>query len=195
MKQSIRLSVHWRSLLVSAAISTVAFVALEIYLLPRVISALAQHKLTDTPVVTHEGRAPLNHISHVQRLATSNDRVIVRPNNDTFYSSAWLDLNKEPVILEVPAMGERYYSLQIMDAWTNAFAYVGTRATGQKPGVFGIVGPAWSGTLPAGVTRILSPTATVWVIGRTMVHGPEDVAEVIKLQEGIKLGPMSGYRP
>ncbi len=180
-----------RTVAITALTCTLVFTSLGIYLLPRGIAYLAQRKLTNADHVTHEGRAPLNHISHVHRLATSDDKVIVRPNNDTFYSSAWMDLSKEAYLLSVPAMGERYYSLQFMDPWTNAFFYVGTRATGKAAGQFALVGPDWATPLPAGITPIRAPSNTVWIIGRTMVYGQDDVAAATALQEKITLTPLS----
>jgi hypothetical protein len=180
-----------KHLLLTTAVSAVLFAALTIYVVPRVIMRVAQYKLSTVEQITDEGKAPLNQISHTHRLATADDRVIVRPNNDTFYSSAWLDLSRGPLLLNVPAMGERYYSLQIMDAWSNAFAYVGKRATGSEAGAYAITGPGWAGKLPDGVKQIQSPTNTVWIIGRTMVYGPADVSVVAALQAQITLTPLA----
>ena len=66
---------------------------------------------------------------------------MVSPNADTLYSLAWLELSDEPVVLSVPEMGERYYLMQLVDAWTNVFAAPGTRTTGNGKGDFAMVGP------------------------------------------------------
>ena len=76
------------------------------------------------------------------------------PNNDTLYSRAWVYLKDEPIILTVPAISDRYYSMEIIDFMGDNFAYVGTRATGTKAGNFAIVGPGWTGALPVGVTAL-----------------------------------------
>lgn len=183
-----------RSLLVWTVVSTALFTAIGIYALPRVITLIAQNRLV-SPVVTNEGKAPINQISHVHRLATADDHVIVRPNNDTFYSSTWMDLSDGPIVVSVPAMGERYYSLQLMDPWTNAFAYIGKRATGTAQGRFAVVGPDWSGALPDGMQKIVAPGHTVWMIGRTMVYGKGDIPTVSALQEQITLSPLSALKP
>jgi hypothetical protein len=184
-----------RTLLTSAALSTVLFTAIGIYALPRAITRVVQYKLTSTTEVTHEGKAPFNHISHVHRLATADDHVIVRPNNDTFYSSAWLDLTDGPMVVSVPDVGERYYSLQLMDTYTNAFAYIGKRATGTAAGLFAVVGPDWQGQLPASVQKIVAPGNTVWMIGRTMVYGQDDIPAVMALQEKITVTPLGTGKP
>jgi hypothetical protein len=92
-------------------------------------------------------------------------RLVVRPNCDTLYSSAWIDLSNEPIVLSVPGMGDRYYVMPFMDAWTNVFAYVGTRTTGNDPGHYMVFGPNWKGNLPDGVEKIQSPTNMTWLIG------------------------------
>jgi hypothetical protein len=78
---------------------------------------------------------------------------VIRPNADTLYSSAWIDLSKEPVMLHVPDTHGRYYLMQFMDAWTETFSVPGKRTTGTDEGWFAIVGPGWSGRLPAGARR------------------------------------------
>jgi hypothetical protein len=117
----------------------------------------------------------------------------VSPNADTLYSTAWLDLSAEPMILSVPAMGKRYYLMMLMDAWTNVFASPGTRTTGSGKGDFAIVGPGWSGQLPSGVKEIKSPTNMLWVVGRTQTNGPSDYAAVHKIQDQYKLTPLSAW--
>ncbi len=78
------------------------------------------------------------------------------PNNDTIYSRSWLYLKDEPVILTVPAIADRYHSVQLTDFMDDNFAYAGARTTGNGGGTFAIVAKTWTGTLPAGVT-VLPP--------------------------------------
>ena len=67
------------------------------------------------------------------------------PNNDTLYSRSWLYLKDEPMILSVPAISDRYHSVELTDYMDDNFAYVGTRTTGDGAGTFAIVGPGWKG--------------------------------------------------
>jgi len=137
--------------------------------------------------------APINKFKHHQKLLTHKDRVVVSPNNDTLYSIAWLDLKKEPLILHVPDTKGRYYVMQFNDAYTNNFKNIGSRTTGTKENYFALVGPEFKGNLPDSVTKIDCPTNIVWLLGRTLVNGPKDIPNVIKLQEQYTLTPLSKY--
>jgi hypothetical protein len=110
------------------------------------------------------------------------------------YSSAWLDLSKEPMVLSVPDTSGRYYLMPMLDAWTNVFASPGKRTTGTKRGVFAIVGPNWQGQLPKGVKEIRSPTDMAWLIGRIQTNGKQDYANVHRLQDQFRLVPLSAWR-
>ncbi|MEA3450441.1 MAG: DUF1254 domain-containing protein [Bacteroidota bacterium] len=173
--------------------SAILFIFPIIYVMPRVIMLGAEYKLTNTEVVTNEGKAPLNHISHTHRLPTAKDKIIVRLNTDTFYSSGWFQLEDEPFVLQVPKTDGRYYSLQFNDSWTNAFAYVGKRSTGNEAANYVIVGPNWKGNLPSDLVKIVAPTNLIWVIGRTMYYGNKDIENVIKIQNEIIFTPLSKF--
>ena len=90
-------------------------------------------------------------------------------------------------------MGNRYYLMQMLDAWTNVFACPGTRTTGSGKGDFAIVGPQWAGKLPASVQEIKSPTNMVWIIGRTQTNGPADYRAVHAIQDEYRLTPLSAF--
>lgn len=119
--------------------------------------------------------------------------IIVSPNADTLYTTAFLDLSKEPVVLHVPDTQGRYYLMPMLDAWTNVFASPGKRTTGTKAGDFAIAGPGWQGTLPPGVKKIQAPTNMAWIIGRTQCNGKDDYAAVNAIQRQYTLTPLSAY--
>jgi hypothetical protein len=117
---------------------------------------------------------------------------IVRPNVDTLYSMAWLDLSRGPVMLRVPDTHSRYYLMELLDAWTNVFASIGARTTGTREGNYLITGPVWNGKLPEGTIRVGAPVNTVWIIGRTQTNGPADYPEVHAIQNQYVLIPSGG---
>ncbi|MBC2325561.1 DUF1254 domain-containing protein [Listeria booriae] len=126
--------------------------------------------------------APFNHFSHAKTLATPED-TFVTINNDTIYSMAQLDLSVGPIVLHVPDVGDRYYVLQFVDAWTNNFAYVGKRGTGTKAGDFYLTPPGWSGTVPENMQQIKVPTRLASIVGRWVCDGEADIPNVSALQE------------
>ncbi|GAA5195417.1 DUF1254 domain-containing protein [Microbacterium jejuense] len=132
-------------------------------------------------------RAPFNAFSHARMLASAAD-TFVSINNDTVYSMASLDLGVGPVRLSVPA-SDRYYVLQFVDAWTDNFAYVGTRGTGNGAGEFLIVPPGWEGDA-GGLTVVHAPTRVVSIVGRWSCAGADDLPAVHALQDAMTLTPV-----
>ncbi|HKR43563.1 MAG TPA: DUF1254 domain-containing protein [Paraburkholderia sp.] len=129
---------------------------------------------------------------HTRVLLGPQHRRVVTPNNDTLYSSAWLDLSDGPLLIRVPAMAARYYVLGLLDLYTNPFGYIGTRTTGNEAGAFFLHGPAWSGEVPMGMRAIACPTDSVWLIGRILVDGEADLAAAVHLQDRLELAPAPG---
>jgi hypothetical protein len=171
-----------------AAAGRLLDLALQAYVwgYPLVVMRRTRHLLTSAG---HPFGAPVNSFMHVDRLMTPASRAVPKPNNDTVYSSAWLDLRGGPLVLGVPDMADRYYSLQFMDAYTNTWAYVGRRTTGTNAGRFVVTGPGWAGD-PPGLPVLASPTDTVWLVGRTLVHGPGDLPAVRDLIRRYTLTPL-----
>src|SRR6185369_2490024 len=118
---------------------------------------------------------------------------VVRPNADTLYSPVFFDVSREPLVIDVPDSGGRYYLLPILDMWTDVFASPGARTTGTGPQTFAIVGPKWQGQLPQGVEELRSPTSNGWLIGRTQTNGKSDYESVHQFQAGLKAAPLSAW--
>jgi hypothetical protein len=135
-----------------------------------------------------------NRFDHVRKLEDASHLTGGAPNNDTLYSRAWVYLKNEPVILTVPAISDRYHSVEMADFMDDNFAYVGTRATGDMAGNYAIVGPGWKGTLPAGVTP-LPPSSTPWafVLVRTAIKDASDLEAAYAIQDKYKLTPLSQW--
>lgn len=137
----------------------------------------------------------VNEFMHLFSTPGPEFRTVVRPNVDTLYSNAFLDLRQGPQLLEMPAVSGRYVLMALLDAWSNNFAGLGTPSHGDRAGRYMIAGPGWAGPTPSGYTRVDSPTNLVWVIGRTELRGPEDAAAVNAIQRQYVLRPLSGVRP
>ncbi len=132
-----------------------------------------------------------NEIVHIRMLSTPSLKLGVTPNNDTMYSSCFYQLKDEPLILTVPDIRDRYYSVQIVDGNLSNAAYIGTRATGAKPGLYALVGPEWKGQLPEGITRIDVPTNEGFFAIRILVDGNDDSDRVAQLQDQFAVNPLS----
>ena len=137
------------------------------------------------------GLLGVNRLSWQRALAGPRTRVIVAPNRDTLYSSAVLDLRAEPMVLTLPEVVDRYFSYQLLDAWTESFAYVGTRTHGGRAGRWAVVPPGWEGELPDDVERIDAPTPQVFLLGRFLADDQADVAAVLAIAEESSLEPLS----
>jgi len=130
----------------------------------------------------------VNQFTHTRRLRSPEDKEVVTPNNDTLFTNAWLDLSAGPLVIEVPAMGSRYWVLGFLDAWTNPWAYAGRRTTGGGAQQLFVHGPGWHGETPAGMHRIAAPGDDVWIIGRILADAdPADLARVHALQDAFVL--------
>jgi len=138
-------------------------------------------------------RAPVNHFANMKTYPDASFKDVVRPNADTLYSSMWFDVGKEPLVLTLPNTQGRYHVIPLMDMWTDVFATLGTRTTGNGGGTAAIVGPHWQGVLPKGMRMVRSPTDMGWIIGRIQTNGAADYEHVHGLQAGLKATPLSRW--
>lgn len=159
------------------------------------------YPLVTTDVTRRAATAPgspagevVNRLRHARAFPDASFRLVVRPNFDTLYSTAWIDLSGGPVAIRVPPSPGRYYLLQFLDLWTDSFAIPGTRAQGDAPLALALVPPGWQGTLPEGLTRIDAPTDWVWLIGRTQTNGVADYGAVHRFQDAMSLEPLGSPR-
>jgi hypothetical protein len=117
----------------------------------------------------------------------------VTPNVNTLYGFGFLDLGQQPIIITAPDSHGRYYMVEIVDMWTNAFAYVGGQATGYTGGKFALVGPDWQGTLPADVKRIDCPTRWVLIQPRVHIINQDDLPDAKKMLSEITVQGLAQY--
>jgi hypothetical protein len=110
------------------------------------------------------------------------------PSVDTLESSAWLDVSADPVIVSLPAAPRgRYLDARAFDAWTNALYSSADTTPFPKMQRIAFVPAGWTGTLPAGATRVETRTRYVWVSVRVRVNGPRDVREARKVQTAMRI--------
>ena len=140
-------------------------------------------------------KAPFNQINNEARVFTYKDTSIPTPNSDTPYSILWTDLRAEPIVLSVPTVEKsRYYSVMLCDGNTYNYGYIGSRATGGEAGDYMMVGPDWTGATPPGIKKVFrSSTQFSAVAYRTQLFNPEDMPNVVKIQAGYKVQPLSQY--
>lgn len=164
-----------------------------VYAYPLVTMDFTKRVMTNS-VISKDYHAPMGQFFNAAAYPSAEFKDVTTPNADTLYSSAWLDLAKEPYVLHVPDENSRYYLMPMLSGWTDVIASPGTRTTGTKAGDFAITGPNWKGSLPEGVKEIKSPTNMLWILGRTYSSGtPEDYKAVHEIQKQYTLKPLSYF--
>jgi hypothetical protein len=164
-----------------------------VYFYPLVSMDISRKVFTNAKPGKEYAKGPMNMFVNVEEYPAADFKGVVRVNFDTLYSSAWLDLTKEPLVISAPDTDGRYYLLPMLDMWTDVFASPGWRTTGTKAGNFLVTAPGWKGTVPKGMTHLPAPTPYIWVIGRTKADGPPDYAAVRKIQAGYKVARLSEW--
>ena len=126
---------------------------------------------------------------------TYEDTAVITPNSDTPYSLMEADLRAEPTVISVPAVAKpRYYSVQLTDANTFNYGYIGSRSTGTEAGGYMVVGPDWKGEAPPQIKQVFhSTTPFTVIIFRTQLFGASDMPNVVKIQAGYKVQPRSSF--
>ena len=173
-----------------------------VYFYPLVTMDITRKVSTNAEAGKQIGKGPMNVFVNVPEYPPANYRDVVRPNFDTLYSVAWVDLTKEPAVISVPDTHGRYYLLPMLDMWSDVFASPGWRTTGTQAQTILLVSQEWRPELRGEKLRseyklskdtqiIIAPTPYVWIIGRTKTDGPADYDAVHKIQAGLKLVPLS----
>jgi hypothetical protein len=181
------------------AIATDAYV----YFYPLVTMDVTRKQFTNIEPGKELGKGPMNMFNNVPVYPPADFKGVVRPNFDTLYSVAYLDLTKEPVVVSVPDTDGRYYLLPMLDMWSDVFASPGWRTTGTAAQTFLVTPAGWRPDLrdrfaeefklPKDTQRIDAPTPYVWVIGRTKTDGPADYDAVHRIQAGLKVTLLSDF--
>ncbi|TCR91047.1 DUF1254 domain-containing protein [Rhizobium sp. BK376] len=164
-----------------------------IYGYPLVTMEMTRRVVTNVPKVKGT-KGPMGQIIKLREYPDASFKDVTAPNADTLYTTAFIDVEKEPWVFSIPDMKDRYFLFPMLDGWTTVFQVPGKRTTGGGAQTYAITGPGWKGELPDGVTEYKSPTSIVWILGRIYCTGtPEDYKEVHALQDECKLVPLSSY--
>jgi hypothetical protein len=174
-----------------------------VYLYPLVTMDVTRRQFTNIEAGKEIGKGPMNMFNNVPEYPPADFKGVVRPNFDTLYSIAYLDMTKEPMVVSVPDTNGRYYLLPMLDMWSDVFASPGWRTTGTQAGNFLVAPSGWRPDLrerfveefrlPRDTQRIDAPTPMVWIIGRTKTDGQPDYDAVRKIQAGFKVTPLSEW--
>ena len=165
-----------------------------IYGYPAVKALNMRYGMVERPV--SEINTPINQLYHLRRAADDSDANHSSPATDFLYSVSWYDVRREPVVISVPESGDRYFSVQFMEYYSDIFAYAGTRATGGKAGSYLLVGADWQGETPAGIAAVIrTPTPTGAVLIRVGFRDDRTkLVPVYKLQDASDMRPLSKWQ-
>jgi hypothetical protein len=170
-------------------------IAIDAYIYGYPLVTMEMTRRVMTNVVEPAGsHAPMGQFLRMRKYPDASFKDITAPNADTLYSTAWLDLAKEPYVLSIPDEDGRYFLMPMLSGWTDVFQVPGKRTTGTKAQTYAITGPNWKGKLPHGVKQLKSPTDMAWILGRTYCTGtPEDYKACHAIMDKYKLVPLSAY--
>jgi hypothetical protein len=166
-----------------------------VYLYPLVTMEATRRQMTNADPARKPAMGPPNEFHHIRQFPTADFRAVVRPNFDTLYSSAWIDLRSGPVQIDAPDTDDRYYMLPMLDMWSDVIANPGKRTTGTGAQRYLLVGPGQHAPDAGDATVIRATTPWIWIIGRTQTNGPADYEAVNAVQDGFRATPLGDPEP
>lgn len=105
--------------------------------------------------------APIGRLAMLTDYISPAQRYVTCPNQDVVYGLGYGALDDQPVVLQVPDFGDRFWMCAAWDARTDAFAKLGSRYA-TPPGFYLLVGPDWNDKVPDGIAGAFrSPTDLV----------------------------------
>ncbi len=136
---------------------------------------------------------PVNQFNNERSLNNAGSGAVVATGATSLSSIAWLDLQNEPQVLHVPQVTDHYFVLALLDPYTENLVNLGT-ASNTAPGNYVIATPDQKNVqIPSGTQRIDVDYSRIWIIGSTQLKGPDDIANVNKIQDGYTLTPLSKF--
>ncbi|MFH1595440.1 MAG: DUF1254 domain-containing protein [Pseudomonadota bacterium] len=140
----------------------------------------------------------INRLWWLRQPITPAFRQIVTPNATTLYGSGFFDLSEEPLVVELPAIKDRYYSFQTMDQYGDYFFYAGNQFTGTGAQKYILIGPGWKGQVPAefkGIEIIQAPSNAGFMIMRIALksYAEDEVHTVNGYQDQVTTTPLKEW--
>lgn len=135
-----------------------------------------------------------NRFAHDRDLAGPDYATFKVPNTDTLYSTAWIDLSKRPVEVDIPATRLKYFTLNIFDIF-DIFGNPGNlsnRTIGFEGGRFLLVPRGWSGTAPEGIRVYRAATTQLWILMRAFAQSDNEVRTARAFQDAVRIIPPAG---
>src|SRR5215510_9284509 len=176
-------------------------IAIDAYIYAYPLVTMEITRRVETNVEKPAGsKAPMGQFARLRNYPAVDDHTVTAPNADTLYTIVWLDVSKEPWILSIPDMKDRFFLFPMLDGWTNVFQDPGKRTTGTKAQKYAITGPGWSGTLPPGVADCHGVGARARLLhghapglqGSACIAGPGLGSAVIRLRQALHAGARKG---
>jgi len=138
--------------------------------------------------------SPLNQITMLTDYLDPTERAVACPNQDVVYGLGLIALDISPVVVQVPDFGGRFWVYQIVDLRTDSFVQLGSMY-GTKPGFYLLVGPAWQGEVPKGVTKVFRASTYTGLVGPRIAQNddPADKQAIQESLKGIVVYPLTDY--
>jgi hypothetical protein len=166
-----------------------------VYAYPLVLMDVARQVQTNVEAADTAmgGGAPANQFTHMRRPADALLHGVSYPDVETLWSSLWFDVSKEPLLIEIPDAGGRYYTMTLADMWTDVFAAPGTRTVQDGSQVYAIVAPTWQGKLPKPAIALRAPTSAGLLTLRVAFRGMSEAGAAQSFQAGLQATPLSRW--
>lgn len=138
--------------------------------------------------------APRGQIAMLADYIEPSETFVTCPNQDVVYGLGFFSLDEEPVVIQVPDFGDRFWVYALYDARTDQFGHLG-KPYKTKPGFYLLAGPRWEGLKPDGVTDVIRcSTALANAIPRVFQDDtPEDKKAIQALINQIVVYPLKDF--
>jgi hypothetical protein len=96
-------------------------------------------KVPEPMILNSVPLAPMNQVAMPTNYVSPGEISIADPNQDVVYGLGYLSLEKEPVVIQVPDFGDRFWTIPVYDARTDQISELGLQYR-TKPGFYMVGG-------------------------------------------------------